>query len=161
VLALPAGRSAVALGTPADPYDELTGAPLVGGRLGIFPTRRAGLEAELSLAAPGYRGGRGTAALLVSRLHLATRLLEGDGVDLTLLTGAGIFGLLSTERTSSRDAAGEVHYGAAFSVELRGALRLRLAALHAITTARDAGYAHCAELQLGVVTRLGRRDRRW
>jgi hypothetical protein len=69
--------------------------------------------------------------------------------------------VLTRAGTSRPDTTGAVHWGAAFTIETRRDLWLRLGAYHVITTARDAGYSHCVELQLGVVTRLGRRDRGW
>jgi hypothetical protein len=141
----PGGGSPAVFGAPGE---ALTTGPLLGARLGLFPTRRVGLEGELALGAPDYAGG-GRELLLAARAHLAARLLDGGRYGLQLVGGAGVL-----------DTAGAVHYGGAFTVETRRNLWLRFQALHAITTAHDAGYAHCLELQLGVVTRLGRRDRR-
>lgn len=129
--------------------EELAPDVIGGGRVGLFPTRRVGLEAELALAAPDYRSGHAT-WLVSARAHLAARVVERDRFGLRLVGGAGA---LST--------TGELHYGGALSYETSPNLWLRFQALHVISVARDAGYAHCVELQLGVVTRLGRRDRGW
>jgi hypothetical protein len=130
---------------------ELVPGPLAGGRAGIFPTQRVGLEAELAVAALDYRGRGGrTQALVSARAHVAVRAVEHGRFGLRLLGGAGAL------RTS-----GEIHYGGALTFETHPNLWLRFQALDAITAAHDAGYAHCIELQLGVVTSLGRRDRGW
>jgi hypothetical protein len=140
------GTSAAAITAPGE---TLATGPLVGARVGFFPTPRVGIEGEVAIDAPGYRRGGGTLLLSV-RAHLAARVLEDGRRGLRLLGGAGVL-----------EGAGAVHYGAALTLETRRDIWVRFQALHAITTARDAGYAHCLELQLGVVTRLGRRDRRW
>jgi hypothetical protein len=69
--------------------------------------------------------------------------------------------VLARRETSRRGIVGEVHGGAAFTIEARTDLWVRVEALDVITTAHDAGFGHCLEIQLGVVTRLGRRDRSW
>ncbi len=128
---------------------EVIRRPLGGIRVGLFPTRRVGLEAELALAAPDYRPAQRT-WLVAARAQLAARLIEHGDLGLRLVGGAGV---LST--------SGAIHYGGAFTFETRRNLWLRLEVLHAITPTRGAGYAHCVEVQLGVVTRLGRQDRGW
>jgi hypothetical protein len=129
-----------------DSAREIIHRPLGGVRVGLFPTRRVGLETELALAAPDYRPAQKT-WVVAARAQVAARVLDG-AVGLTLVGGAGV---LST--------SGAVHYGGAFTFETRRNLWLRLEVLHVMTVARDAGYAHCLEVQLGLVTRLGRRDR--
>jgi hypothetical protein len=126
---------------------ELTPRPLGGARVGVFPTRRVGLEAELALAAPDFRNEH-RAWLLSTRAHLAVRVLDTGDLGVRLVGGAG-----TLNRT------GAIHYGGAFTFETRRKLWLRVEALHAIAGGRDAGYTHCFEIQLGVVARLGRRDR--
>ena len=153
------GRGANALGSPRDARDTLTTAPLLGARAGFFPVRRVGIEGELSLAVPGYRGHPGVSFVTSGRVQLAARIIEDRRYGLRILGGAGILGVLANHETSSRTASGAVHWGAAFTIETRGALALRIEALHVITSAQDAGFAHGVELQVGVVTRLGRRDR--
>lgn len=155
------GRDANALGTPSDAADTLTTAPLFGARAGFFPTRRAGIESELSLALPGYLGHPGLSFVASARAQLAIRVLEDGRYGLRLVGGAGGLGVLASNQTSRRTINGAVHWGAAFTVEMRADLWLRIEALHVITSAQDAGFAHCVELQLGLVTRLGRRDRSW
>jgi len=155
------GKAATALGMPSNPADTLTNAPLFGARAGFFPTRRVGIESELSLAIPGYLGHPGFSLVTSARAQLAARLVEDQRYGLRLLGGAGLLGVLSRDETSRRTVHGAVHWGAAFTIETRPDLWLRIEALHVITSAQDAGFAHNVELQLGVVTRLGRRDRSW
>ncbi len=155
------GKAKAALGMPSNPADTLTNAPLLGARTGLFPTRRVGIEGELSLAIPGYLGHPGFSFVTSARAQLAARLVEDQRYGLRLLGGAGLLGVLSRDGTSRRTIHGAVHWGAAFTIETRPDLWLRIEALHVITSAQDAGFAHNVELQLGVVTRLGRRDRSW
>ena len=75
-----------------------------------------------------------------------------------MVGGAGVLGVLIPSGTSHRGTQGEVHWGGAFSIEAKDNLWVRVEALHVITSAQNAGYAHCIELQLGIVTRFGRRD---
>jgi hypothetical protein len=67
--------------------------------------------------------------------------------------------VLDDRNTSSVSTVGGVHYGAAFTIETRARVSVRLQALHVITAAQDAGYASCFEVGIGVMARLGRRDR--
>ncbi len=153
------GDDALALGDPLDAGDANASGPLAGAPLGVFPTRRVGLEVELGLAAPSYVGRLGVAALLITRAQIAARIAEEGRFGLRALVGGGALSLLSQNGTSRPGTMGNVHYGGAFSVETRRNVSVRFQALHVITVARDAGYAHCVELTVGVVTRLGRRDR--
>lgn len=153
------GDDALVLGEPLDSDDALASGPLAGLRLGVFPTRRVGLEVELGLATPSYVGRLGVAALLITRGQIATRIVEEGRFGLRALVGGGMLALLSETGTSRAGSVGSLHYGGAFSVETRRYVSVRLQALHVITVARDAGYAHCLEVTIGVVTRLGRRDR--
>ena len=153
------GGGALALGHPNQPEDALTTAPLAGGRLGLFPTRRVGVEAEAALATPRYQGHPGVAAVVMARVQLAARVVESHRYGLRALAGADLLGLASETGSSHRDALGGLHVGAAVTLEARPNLQLRLQALDVIAPSRDAGYAHCPELQIGVVTRLGREDR--
>lgn len=159
-LVLPSeGRGANALGSPRDSRDTLTTAPLLGARAGFFPVRQVGIEGEVSLAVPGYRDRSGVSFMTSARAQLAARILEDRRYGLRILGGAGILGVLASHETSTRTASGAVHWGAAFTIETHGVLGLRIEALHVITSAQDAGFSHCVEVQVGVVTRLGRRDR--
>lgn len=153
------GDDALVLGEPLDPDDTLASGPLAGLRLGMFPTRRVGVELEVALATPSYVGRLGVAALMISRGQIAARIAEEGRFGLRALVGGGLLALLSESGTSRAGSLGSVHYGGAFSVETRRNVSVRLQALHVITVARDAGYAHCLEVTIGVVTRLGRRDR--
>lgn len=155
------GTTATAIGTPSDPADTLTSGPMLGGRIGLFPIAHAGIETEVALALPSFRGHSGVAWLGLARAQIAARILDEGRYGLRLIGGGGIFGVLAGEETSKRSIAGEAHYGAAFTIEARTDLWVRLQALDVIATAKDAGYAHCLEIQLGFVTRLGRRDRSW
>ena len=155
------GLQALALGDPADSGEAVTSGALVGGRLGFFPTRHVGLEAEAALGMAGYTKQPGQALFGLARVQLATRLVDEQRYGLRLLAGVDLIGMLSQNGASHRDATGGVHYGAAFTIETRPNLWLRIEGLDVITAARDAGYAHCVELQVGVVTRFGRQDRWW
>ena len=155
------GKAATALGMPSNPADTLTSAPLFGAHAGLFPTRRVGVEGELSFAFPGYLGHPGVSFITSARAQLAARLVEDQRYGLRIFGGAGVLGVLARDETSRRTVNGAVHWGGAFTIETRPDLWLRIEALHVITTAQDAGFAHSVELQLGVVTRLGRRDRSW
>jgi hypothetical protein len=161
-LVLPSeGRTATAIGMPTDVADTLTSGPLLGGRIGFFPIPHAGIESELSLAFPGFRGRDGVAWVASARAHIAARVLDGGRYGLRLVGGGDLLGVLARSETSKRTIAGGVHWGAAFTIEARTDLWVRVQAVDMITTAQDAGYAHCLEIQLGLVTRLGRRDRSW
>lgn len=161
-LVLPsAGASATAIGTPTAAADSLTSGPVLGGRIGLFPIAHAGIESEVALALPGFHGRSGVTSVAWARSQIATRVLEEGRYGLRLVAGGGILAVLAGKETSKRSIAGEAHWGAAFTIEARTDLWVRFQALDVITTARDAGFAHCLEIQLGVVTRLGRRDRSW
>jgi hypothetical protein len=155
------GAGATFLGRPRDPRDTLTGGPTFGGRAGLFPVPRLGVETEIALAAPGYTDRPGLSAVAMLRAQLAARVVETQPFGLRLLAGVDELGVLVQRGTSQRSAQGAAHYGAAFTIETRPDLWLRLEAVHLLTTARDGGYASCFELSVGVVTRLGRRDRWW
>ncbi len=99
--------------------------------------------------------------MLVSRAHVAARIVEDRDYGLRVLAGVDVLAQLVERGTSRRVATGGVHYGAAFTIETRRDMWLRLEALHVILPGQDAGYAHCFELQFGVMTRFGRRDRWW
>jgi len=153
------GDDALLLGEPLDPNDSLASGPLLGLRIGLFPTRRVGVELEVGVATPSYTGRLGVAALMISRGQIAARIAEEGRFGLRGLVGGGLLALLSESGTSQAGTLGSVHYGGAFSIETRRNVSVRLQALHVISVARDAGYAHCLELTIGVVARLGRRDR--
>lgn len=153
------GRDAIALGEPTEADQTLTTAPLLGAHVGWFPSRYAGIEVAAALAAPQYVNLPGLAAMIVSRAQLAARIVDDGPYGLRLLAGADLLALLNRRGTSERDIAGGVHYGAAFSIQARESAWIRFEALHVMTPAMDAGYAHAVQLSLGVVTRFGRRDR--
>jgi hypothetical protein len=153
------GRGATFLGKPTDPNDTLASGPFAGLSVGLFPLRRIGLEVQAAIATPSYTGRFGVAAMLLTRAQIAARLVDDQSYGLRLLVGGDILGVLTEAGTSHRSAIGGVHYGVAFTVETRPNVSVRFEALHVITVAQDAGYAHCLEVSVGVVTRLGRRDR--
>jgi hypothetical protein len=155
------GAASTWIGRPDRPGDAISNAPLVGGRIGFFPIARVGVEVEAGIATPSYAGQPGVAALVLTRGQLAVRAVEDGRYGLRLVAGADLLALLTAQGSSHRDAAGAMHFGAAFTVETRRNLWLRIQALDLVTTARNAGYAHCFELQVGVVTRVGRRDHGW
>ena len=153
------GGAASAIGHPLAPGDTLTGGPLAGLRVGVFPTRRVGLEVESGVATSSYTGRLGVAALMINRGSVAVRLVEEGRFGLRAMLGGDVLTTLTKGGTSVVGSVGGLHYGAAFTIETRPGVSVRLEALHVITVAQDAGYAHCLEVQIGVVTRLGRRDR--
>lgn len=153
------GGAASSLGHPLDPDDTLTGGPFAGVRIGLFPVRRVGLEVESGIVTSSYSGRLGVVPLMISRGSIAARLVEDGRFGLRGLLGGDVLTTLSDGGTSKVGSVGGLHYGAAFTIETRPGVAVRLEALHVITIAQDAGYAHCLELQIGVVTRLGRRDR--
>jgi hypothetical protein len=153
------GRNAPGIGAPVDPRDVIGSGPLIGPRLGLFPTRRAGLEVETSLITARYHGRGGVAPLLETRAQIAIRAYDRARIGARVLVGAGAIAALRDFGTSHAGESGELHLGAALTVETRQNLWLRVQALDIITTAANGGYAHAVELQLAVVTRLGRRDR--
>lgn len=152
------GTSANAIGHPIDSNDVVSGGPLFGLRFGIFPTRRVGIELESEVATSSYANRLGVAAIMINRAQLAFRLVEEGRFGLRTVAGGDLLTTLNEAGTSKVGTLGGLHYGAAFSIETRPGVSVRVEALHVITVAQDAGYAHCLELQIGVVARLGRRD---
>ncbi len=153
------GADASSLGHPIDPDDTISSGPLFGLHVGLFPTRRVGIEVESAIATTSYSGRLGVAALMINRGQLAVRLVDDGRYGLRGLLGGDVLTTLSSGGTSKVGSLGGLHYGAAFTIETRPGVSVRIEALHVMTIAQDAGYAHCLELQIGVVTRLGRRDR--
>ena len=152
------GRHAPTIGHPSDPADAMGAGPLVGVRLGFFPTKRVGLEGEATLIEAGHGEREGSSHVLAGRLQLAVRALEGGTLGLRLIGGIGTFSNLTQTGTAQPGTQGEVHGGVAITIETSPNLWLRFQIVDAVTTARDDGYSHSLELQLGVVTRVGRRD---
>jgi hypothetical protein len=146
------------IGKPTAPGDAVTAGPLAGARVGFFPTPRVGLEGEVSLGFGGYANESGVSSLLATRAQLAFRVLDVRRFGLRLITGTGVWTTLREHGTSRRTAEGEIHVGAAVTVETSQNLWLRFQLADLVTTARDAGYAHVLEAQLGIFTRFGRRD---
>lgn len=153
------GGAANDIGHPLDPDDTLTGGPYAGLRLGLFPTRRVGFELESGVVTSSYTGRLGVVPLMINRGSIVGRLVEDGRFGLRGLLGGDILTTLGDGGTNKVGSVGGLHYGAAFTIETRPGVSVRLEALHVITVAQDAGYAHCLELQIGVVARLGRRDR--
>ncbi len=148
----PKGPRASTVGHPESDDKAVAPGPLVGLRLGFFPIPRVGLEAEASLIEAGLADESGSRHLLSSRGTLAVRAIETSRVGVRMLVGAGAI-------TASNATEAAAHVGAALTVETSPNLWLRFQFLDVVTTARDDGYAHCLELQLGLFTRIGRRDR--
>jgi hypothetical protein len=146
------------LGHPMDAADVITAGPLVGLRLGFFPLRRLGIVGEGALIAGGYADEANVSQLLGLRAGLEARVAEGGTLGLRIFAGAGSLSTLETRGTSQQATDTTLHAGAAFTVETSPNLWLRFQFSDVVTTALDDGYAHCLELQLSVVTRLGRRD---
>jgi hypothetical protein len=136
----------------------VTGGPLVGVRVGFFPSRRVGLEGELAFISGGYADKQsGSARFVASRGQLAIRAFDRGRFGIRALLGAGAY-TASERTTSSLATQAEVHGGVALTVAASPNLWVRFQIADQVTTARDDGYAHCVELQLGLVTRVGRRD---
>lgn len=148
----PKGPRSSTIGHPATDAEAVAAGPLVGLRLGFFPIPRIGLEGEASLIEAGIADESGSRHLLSSRGTLAVRAIETTRVGVRLLVGAGAI-------TASNATEAAAHAGAALTIETSPNLWLRFQFLDAVTTARDDGYAHCLELQLGLFTRIGRHDR--
>ena len=149
---------ATRIGKPTAAADVITSGPLAGVRLGFFPTPRVGLEGEISIAAGGYANESGVSQLLATRSQLAVRALEFGRLGMRLFAGAGAWTTLRDRNTSQQSVEGEVHAGAALTVETSRNLWLRFQVADLVTAARDGGYAHVLEAQLGIFTRFGRRD---
>jgi len=147
------------IGHPTDRGDAVGWGPMFGGRVGVFPTRRIGLELEAALAPTGYEERPGVAAVLAARVQLVGRVVEDQRYGLRLVAGADLLAQLVERGTSQHGVTGGVHYGAAFSIEIAPRSYIRLAALHVIMPALDFTYAHGFELQFGVSKRFGRVDR--
>lgn len=156
---LPDGAASPRLGTPTAPADVLTSGPLVGAHVGLFPIARAGLELETSVVTTGHGDGLGVATVFANRAQVAVRVFDRDRFGVRVIGGAGALSLTSERASSRPGTAGEVHGGVAATLETRPDLWVRLQIVDVVTTARDAGYSQCPELQLGVMTRFGRRDR--
>jgi hypothetical protein len=150
--------SGTTLGHPSQRADIITGGPLVGLRLGYFPVSRVGVVGEASLIAGGYVDEANVSQILAGRGSLEVRALESGSLGLRLFAGAGALRTLKTRGTSHPATDTELHAGAAATIETSPNLWLRFQISDVVTTARDDGYAHCLELQLSVMTRLGRRD---
>jgi hypothetical protein len=148
----PKGPRASTIGHPETDAKAIAAGPLVGLRFGFFPIPRIGLEAEASLIEAGLADESGSRHLLASRGTLAVRAIETSRVGVRMLVGAGAV-------TASNATETEGHLGAALTIETSPNLWLRFQFLDVVTTARDDGYAHCLELQLGLFTRIGRHDR--
>lgn len=146
------------LGHPSRREDIITGGPQIGLRLGFFPVSRVGLTGEVALIAGGYVDEANISQILGARGGLEVRAVERGSLGLRLFAGAGALRTLKTRETSSPATDTQVHAGAAVTIETSPNLWLRIQFSDVVTTARDNGYAHCLELQLSVMTRLGRRD---
>ena len=153
------GPEANLLGRPTDPADTIGSGPFVGIRLGLFPTRRVGVELESAIVTASYAERLGISPVMVNRLQVAARIIEDGRFGLRGLAGGEVLSVLAAGGTSRPGSLGGVHVGGAFTVETRAGVSVRFQALDVITVAQNGGYAHCLELQVGVVTRLGRRDR--
>jgi hypothetical protein len=146
------------LGHPTQRADIITGGPLFGLRLGFFPVSRVGLTGEAAIIAGGYVDEANVSQILAARGSLEVRALESGSLGLRVFAGAGALRTLETRGTSHPATDTEVHAGAAATIETSPNLWLRLQISDVVMTARDDGFAHCLELQLSVMTRLGRRD---
>ena len=114
-----------------------------------------------AVAFTGYGAQSGVSTILLARPQLAVRAIEDGAYGLRLVAGADILGELAAHGVSHRTVTGGIHAGLTFTIEVRPNTFVRFTALDVVVPARDAGYAHCFELQAGVMTRLGRHDRGW
>jgi hypothetical protein len=155
-LALPDSvDNALELGNPEDPaYRVAGGGPVVGARGALWPTTRVGFEVELAMIAAGHAGG-GRGPVLGYRGHLAFRILRDGRFGLGAVVGGGAMTLLRGRGDAEPDTDSAAHWGLGFSVALPRGLELRLDARHLLGPARDAGFAHMFELDLGFARRLG------
>jgi hypothetical protein len=150
--------SASTIGDPMQDADVVTAGPLAGVRLGFFPISRLGFEAEVSMIAGGYADESGVSQILATRIQVAARAVEIGRFGLRIIGGVGAWSTLRQHGSSQRASAGEVHGGAAVTVEMSPNLWLRFQLADLVTRARDDGYAHVIEGQFGIFTRFGRTD---
>ena len=146
--------NALELGNSEDPADRLTGGPVVGARAALWPTDGVGFEVELDLIAAGSGAG-GRSPVLGYRGHLAFRVLRDGRFGVGAVVGGGAMTLLRGRGDAEPDTDSAAHWGLGFSVALPRGLELRLDARHLLGPARDAGYAHMFQLDLGFARRLG------
>jgi hypothetical protein len=154
----PSGTSATTIGRPTNAGDVVTSGPLAGVRIGFFPIPRLGFEGELAMIAGGYNDESDVSQILATRVQLAVRAVEIGRFGLRLIGGAGAWTTLNQHGSSQRATEGEVHAGAAVTVEMTQNLWLRFQVADLVTAARDDGYAHVLETQLGIFARFGRTD---
>jgi hypothetical protein len=154
-MALPRSvANAIELGNSDDPANRLAGGPVVGARAALWPTDRVGIEVELDMIAAASGGG-GRSPVLGCRGHLAFRMLRDGRFGLGAVVGGGAMTLLRGRGDAEPDTDSAAHWGLGFSVALARGLELRLDARHLLGPARDAGFAHMFQLDLGFARRLG------
>jgi hypothetical protein len=91
----------------------------------------------------------------------AVQVFDDGRYGLRLVGGAGALGVLATNE-SSRRTTQVPPTGEPPSWSVPAAVcGLHFEVVHLITSAQDAGFAQCLEIELGVVTLLGRRERSW
>ena len=148
-------RDGSELGNATDPAYRIESGPTVGARVAMWPVSRIGLEAELGVTPTGYAGAPGRATILGYRGPLAINIVRDGRFGLRAALGAGAQTLLSGTGDAHADTDSELHWGLGFSVGLTRRLHVRLDARHLVGPARDAGYTHMFELDLGVGARFG------
>lgn len=129
--------------------------PEIGLRLGLFPIRFAGVEAELDLM-PQQTSSGGRVLLYGARAHLVLEL--PTRVTPFVLGGFGTMGVRSQddELATDRDAVGHLGLGLKVRVDSRLSLRLEGRLLRAPRAGTDGGTNHHAVL-LGVALAFGSR----
>ncbi len=130
--------------------------PDFGLRLGYFPIRFFGVEAEGGVL-PGQTEAGDSALLWTARGHLVAQLGLWS-VTPFITAGAGLLGV-SSDRTSvgnDVDAAAHLGGGVKFYLSRYTMLRLDVRDIIAARRGRDAGVVHSAEILLGLSITLGR-----
>jgi hypothetical protein len=126
-LVLPS-QGANANGAPTAAADTRTSAPVFGGRIGFFPIAHAGIESEVVLALPGFRGRSGVTCVASARSQMPRACWTAAATVFASSRGGGFLAVLAREETSKRSIAGETHRGAAFTIEARTDLWVRVEA---------------------------------
>ncbi|MCX5741638.1 MAG: FHA domain-containing protein [Proteobacteria bacterium] len=109
VFAPPTGRTSTNIGHPTTPGDAVGWGPLLGGRIGLFPTRHVGVEVEAGVATTGYDGRSGVSTVVLARAQLAVRVVEHATYGLRVLAGTD-----SLTRTASKYSSGSARASVAW-----------------------------------------------
>ena len=131
-------------------------APEIGGRLGYYPIRWVGIEAEGG-AMPTRAGGE-SATLWAVRGHVVGQLGMWSITPFALV-GAGAFGVASSRASVGNDVDAGLHLGLGLKAYLTRRAMIRLDLRDIITTRRGVakGATNTLEVLLGVSIVLGRK----